>query len=1045
MKSKLWIFINIVLMTAFVLSSCSQPTTNPTATTSFTQSPTTIPTTIPTIIPTTAAEEPIYLSIIWHQHQPVYYKNPDTNVYEKPWVRVHAAKDYVDMAAMLKNYPDIQVTFNLTPSLIRQLDDFQAGAKDLYWITAEVLADQLLDDQKQFLLDRFFDTNRKIIARFPRYQELLDKRDAGGKYTTQDYLDLQVLFNLAWTDPDWLAQEPLVSLVNKGSNFIESDKAIVFSEHLRLISEVIPVHREMQDAGQIEVTMTPYAHPILPLLMNTGLALVANPNMELPGKEFSYWQDAAAQVQLGIEVYKNHFGKSPVGMWPAEGSVAQEIVYMVSKAGIQWMASDEGVLAASLGMESFIRDSNEVVTESDTLYRPYYVQSQQGNPVAIIFRDLVISDKVGFTYSGVSGSAAAKDFIDRIHAIRDSLITSGAEGPHLVSVILDGENAWEYYDNDGKEFLNSLYSRLSDDPLIKTVTPSEFLAIAPDQPKVEELWAGSWINHDFTTWIGEAEENLAWEYLVTTRDFLQKYISGNRTVKPEVLQVAMNYMYIAEGSDWFWWFGTDQNSGNDEAFDQQFRSTLKQVYTSLGATTPDFLDIPIIPLTPIEADIASSGLITVTVDGQAGSGEWDAAGVYLASGGVMESGEAYFQDVSYGFSSKDLSFKITALPESWSTDRIGSIELYLQVPGSDPKSNFSRNGTLLGFPANRLVEIQLQDGLISSAYLYNSSGGDKWENAVKLEKIAQIENVIELGVLLEHIGNVDAGDLITMRAYHTAQVNLAGASTVVDTDVLPGSGPAVLIVPDLGNLNLVLDITDPEMDDYGLGTYTYPSDTVFQAGCFDIVNFQVGIDAENIVFKFTMKGPVKNPWNSPNGLSVQTYDLYIDTDGDGQGGNNFLPGRNVALQEGFTWDYAITVEGWEPGIYIPGEAGPEQIATSSDFQILTDPGQQRVTIRIPDTILGNNPELWKFAAMVLSQEGYPSGGVMRVRDVNQVAEQWRFGGGPADSNHARVIDLVWPEAGVQESWLSAYTASQVGQPDLTVTDFAQVGMFAIGQ
>jgi alpha-amylase/alpha-mannosidase (GH57 family) len=589
MRSKMWICINILVMMALLLSACSKPTSIP--------------------APTATAEEPIYLSIIWHQHQPVYYKDPETGVYEKPWVRVHAAKDYVDMAAMLKNYPNVHVTFNLTPSLIRQLDDFQAGAKDLYWVTAEVPADQLTDAQKQFLLDRFFDTNRKIIARFPRYQELLEKQETGADYTTQDYLDLQVLFNLAWTDPDWLAQEPLASLVSKGSNYLESDKAIVFSEHLRLISEVIPIHRELQDAGQIEVTMTPYAHPILPLLVSTRLALIANPTLELPSKEFAYGQDAIAQVQLGVQLYQDHFGKAPRGMWPAEGSVAQEIVNMVSTAGIQWMASDEGVLAASLGMDGFTRDAKEVVTEPDTLYRPYYVQSKQGSPVAMVFRDVVISDKVGFTYSGVSGSAAAKDFISRIHAIRDALIASGASGPHLVSVILDGENAWENYDNDGKEFLNSLYTGLSEDPLIRTVTPSEFLAIAPDQPKIENLWAGSWINHDFTTWIGEDEENRAWDYLATVRELLQKYISGIRQTTPEALQQAQNYMYIAEGSDWFWWFGTDQNSGNDEAFDQQFRDTLKQVYASLGETAPDFLDVPIIPLNPTAADIASSGLI----------------------------------------------------------------------------------------------------------------------------------------------------------------------------------------------------------------------------------------------------------------------------------------------------------------------------------------------------------------------------------------------------------------------------------------------------
>ena len=466
----------------------------------------------------------------------------------------------------------------------------------------------------------------------------------------------------------------------------------MFAEQLRLISEVIPVHKELQDAGKIEVTMTPYAHPILPLLVSTNMTLVANPTMELPSKDFTYGQDAIAQVQLGVQFYQDHFGRAPRGMWPAEGSVAQEIVNMVSAAGIQWMASDEGVLAASLGMESFTRDSKEVVTEPDTLYRPYYVQSKQGAPVAMVFRDLMISDKVGFTYSGVSGTAAAKDFINRIHAIRDSLVASGASGPHLVSVILDGENAWEYYANDGKEFLTSLYAGLSEDPLIRTVTPSEFLTIAPDQPKIENLWAGSWINKDFSTWIGEDEENRGWDYLATTRELLQKYMSGIRQTSSEALEQAQDYMYIAEGSDWFWWFGTDQNSDNDEAFDQQFRSTLKLVYASLGEEAPTFLDVPIISLSPIGADIASTGLISVTIDGETSGSEWDPAGVYLASGGAMASGQTYFLDIAYGFSKTDLYLKVTSTPDYQVPEGTYNIELYLQVPASGPTNNFSDNG-----------------------------------------------------------------------------------------------------------------------------------------------------------------------------------------------------------------------------------------------------------------------------------------------------------------------------------------------------------------
>lgn len=209
--------------------------------------------------------EPIYLAIIWHQHQPVYYKDPETGIYIKPWVRLHAAKDYVDMAAILQEYPDIKATFNLTPSLIRQLDELSAGATDLYWEHTIVPADELTDAQKQFILDRFFDTNRKIIARFPRYQELLDLRDGSENaltaFAADDYRDLQVLFNLAWTDPDWLAEEPLAALVEQGEGFAETDKQIVLDEHLRLINEVIPIHREMQEDGQIEVTMTPSPTP----------------------------------------------------------------------------------------------------------------------------------------------------------------------------------------------------------------------------------------------------------------------------------------------------------------------------------------------------------------------------------------------------------------------------------------------------------------------------------------------------------------------------------------------------------------------------------------------------------------------------------------------------------------------------------------------------------------------------------------------------------------------------------------------------------------
>ncbi|MFN2227089.1 MAG: hypothetical protein ACK2UY_12290, partial [Anaerolineae bacterium] len=283
----------VLLILALLLAGCGEtPTPEPTDTpvpatatpTAVSEAPADEPTAeLPAELPPDVGE-PIYLAIIWHQHQPLYFKDPETGVYQKPWVRLHAAKDYVDMAAILEDHPGIQATFNLTPSLLRQLNDLAAGAQDLYQVHTEIPAAELTAEQKEFIRSRFFDINPKIIARFPRFQEIADNRDNSDGWDTQTWLDLQVLFNLGWTDPDWLAQEPLAGLVDKGRDFAEEDKATVLQEHARLVEEVIPLHKRLQDEGRIEVTMTPFFHPILPLLLDSDLAAVAVPDIELPAR-----------------------------------------------------------------------------------------------------------------------------------------------------------------------------------------------------------------------------------------------------------------------------------------------------------------------------------------------------------------------------------------------------------------------------------------------------------------------------------------------------------------------------------------------------------------------------------------------------------------------------------------------------------------------------------------------------------------------------------------------------------------------------------------
>jgi alpha-amylase/alpha-mannosidase (GH57 family) len=1049
-KNRLW--PSLILLTAILLSACQTtptPTFEPTA-----PPPTAEPTAEPTEPP--VEEEPIYLAIIWHQHQPVYYQDPETGVYVKPWVRVHASKDYYDMAAILQDYPDVHVTFNLTPSLIRQLDDFAAGATDMYWEMTMVPADELTDEEKWFLLRYFFDINGRIIERFPRYVELRAMRPGASdadiaaameNWTAQDYRDLQVLFNLGWTDPDFLAQEPLAALVEKERDFTEEDKAIVMAEHLRILREVIPLHADLQDAGQIEVTMTPFAHPILPLLLDTSLAREALPNVELPANQFRFGQDATAHVELGVDYYSDHFGMDPRGMWPAEGSVSQEIVNIIGQAGIQWMASDEMVLAPSIGLGSFSRNSDDTVQEADALYRPYYVEGGSGIPVAMVFRDHTISDLVGFTYSSLPGDVAAADFVRRVHAIRDQLEAQNAEGPHLVTVILDGENAWEHYPNDGKEFLHSLYQNLSDDPTIATVTPSEYLEMFPEQPAIDDLWAGSWIDGTFSTWIGEEEENLAWDYLFEIRDLLAKYERGVRETDADSLAAAQEMMYIAEGSDWFWWYGADQDSGQDELFDLQFRDTLKDVCRLLGEEPPTFLDVPVIPQRAQPADQPATDLIAPTIDGTVTEGEWDAGGVYAALEGEI------FDQMIYGFDAQNLYLRIdTQYPWAALTTCGGNpncrsnLGVYLLPPGGGDASAFSRYGgaeTYLGFGATRLLEMIFGNNAELTGMLYSTFNGETWELsddfAIEDTEIAvedtTLEMAIPLSMLPPETGAIDTGDRIQMRVVLSQGTDEAQS----DQELMPSTGPAQLVVPDLGLTTQVLEVVDPENDDYGPGNYEYPTDAVFQAGAYDLIGFEVGYDDENIVFKLTVDGPVENSWGAPLGLSIQAFDIYIDQDGPGSGARQLLPARNAALSADYGWDYALWVNGWTPTLYSPGTEGPEN--TQVTVEVLPDPGQRKVTVKVPRSALGDDPENWSYLAILMSHDGY---GPSNIRELEPGATQWQAGGRPEGTNYPRIFDVAWPADGTptQEEMLSNYALSQDPVDDLGADDFAQLGMVA---
>ena len=542
-----------------------------------------------TTITSTFTDEPdVYVMLLWHQHQPYYPKDQDGN-FSKPWVRLHATKDYLDMVELVQEHEGLKVTFNLTPTLLNQLKELEDGVKDIYWVHTEIEATRLSDSQKTFLRNRFFDISSRTINKSPRYLELKNLRQFPEVWTDNDYLDLQVLFNLGWTDPKYLSESPLELIASKDSNFTENDKITILEVHKELINKVIPAHLTAYQENNIELITTPYAHPILPLIHDSNLGKVGDTQSPFPKYNYKYPEDAQIHVTRGKEVFENTFGFSPNGMWPGEGAVAQDVLQYFNDEEISWIASGEQPLSKSLDVR-FQRWVGGVSSKPDLLYRPWNTNLDNGESVAIFFRDNYLSDNM-FNYSSKRTDIAIAEFENTMIKIREK--TSDLEFTPVVSIIADGENFWESYSNDGIDFLNGMYDVLTKYDWIQTVTPSEYLSMHQDNlGTIDNLYPASWFQPNYATWIGEADENLAWDYLYRVRvDFENAKNSKNYT--SEVIEAAFEYILLAEGSDWFWWYGDDQDSSVDEYFDKAFRTLLSNVYIELNLEIPAFLNKPI--------------------------------------------------------------------------------------------------------------------------------------------------------------------------------------------------------------------------------------------------------------------------------------------------------------------------------------------------------------------------------------------------------------------------------------------------------------------
>ena len=971
--------------------------------------------------------QPVYLSIIWHQHQPTYL-DPSTNIYEQPWVYMHSTNSYPWMADLHKKYPNVNATINITPSLLKQIDDYANGvAFDRRIEVAKMDESTMSDENKSVVLQYFFDINPQFVT--GRYQYLQQK---AGQYPTMaeklnaftdaEILDLKVMFFLRWINQEYRDNDYLLTEFDSrideadvtSPKFSHNDLNTVLSKGLQLVQSVVQKHIDAKNQGNLEITTTPFYHPILPLLINLNSARESpgNENLPLPENNTGWTDDANAQIQKGIQSYTDHFGGLPNGMWPSEEAVSKDVIPLMAQNGIQWFVSDKTILANSLGVSSLTPQQ---------MYQMYKV-TYNGSSVAGIFRDTALSDKIGFTYSGMDPNDAATDFINELKT-RYNELQSAPQGnvPYLITVALDGENAWEHYnydiDGDGKnEYTGNLFRELlyqkieaaQNEGWLKTVTPSQFLSqfSINDMPEITNLASGSWVSGELNTWIGEPEENVAWDWLIQTRSDLVAFEQANPTYNTTD---AWEALYAAEGSDWFWWYGADQDSARDEVFDWGYKTLLRSVYKAIGYTDEAILARnPLLFLKRAPAISASfpGKMVDFGIDGIASPTEWDLS--FKINDTTIDNGTI---DFMYSGISDNLTFLLFRfdLQSSGGNDFLG---LYFNDPRSSVGDIYpigvDRNNVdnSLRFQLNYAVTFNFNDSSLN----YWIATKDGWTKSSFSGGLGASGSIVELAIPLEFF-NYTGGDFFGVRAmYLDVDANIA-------TDVAPEDGPLVFQVP-LSNINfnVVYEQDDPAGDEYG----DYPLNNAFEPyhGLFDILNFKIGYDDQNLII--TMKfGEITNPWNAPSGFSHPLIQVYIDKDRvSGSGNTDPDQNANVKISPDFAWETLVRADGWlKYGLF-------ENQSQFGGVDAIADTLEKTITITAPLSLVGTPTEDWAYVVLVGSQD------FQAFRERLSVAQEWKLGGGDDGPYDPNVVDMLVPEGADQDLILNDYSVAEQRQAEV---------------
>lgn len=624
------------------------------------------------------------IAFYWHMHQPVYQLTPQGD-YLMPWVRLHAIKDYLDMVLMVDKFKSLKLNFNLVPVLLDALIDYgEKGLHDIHSILTIKAVEDLTDNDKFFIINNFFDSNfHSMILPNAEYNRLYQKYQMSSGndinvFSNQEYSDLMALFNLVWIDKIHLNSYPeLKKLVKKKKNYTLEDRIKIIDIHRDIIRKIIPTYKKYLKKGKIEITTSPYYHPILPILLDIK-SVKTSSESDLPSN-LKMELDAKMQITSALDRIEELFGVRPKGLWPSEHCINSKVTELLKELNIDWTISDEGILSDTLNYE-FARDFKGYMEDPYHLLKTYNCKGTN-----IIFRDSLIPKLIGFEYPNHSPEAAANDLYDRIKIAQSKLLSSPDEN-HLLTIAMDGENCWESYLADGSIFLSTIYSLIENDPTLETVLISEYLAKDTQKP-LNKIGSGSWVNRNFKLWIDEPIKNLAWTYLKQVRDDFSDYVKKN-PLNPNI-EAARRELFICEGSDWFWWYGEPNDSGRDNIFDYIFREHLKNIYVCLNLPVPEYLDIPLLSAIA-KPSRYPKGEFTPSLDGTDDETWLNAGCIKIPDGPVLKENK-FYDKICFGYDKENLYLRFYInkfIKENSSTFKQAN-QMYVYMRNLDRKQSLS--------------------------------------------------------------------------------------------------------------------------------------------------------------------------------------------------------------------------------------------------------------------------------------------------------------------------------------------------------------------